>query len=420
MKSVLQKEILFLALLFFGIYSCRNNDDNGDLPKVELSCENITSDKTLPKAEYTVNCAIDIRNGAILTIEPGSVFKFSSDGALSTSNGGAIKALGTADKPIVFTAKEPIKGFWKGINIATNSIQNVFTFCKFEYGGKGSSPGGLATVRLGRFDNSADEARSLFSDCVFSEGGASGLFVNEWSTIEGSVRNSFINNELYPVWVSFEAVSGLAADFTFDANGRNVVYVESFNYNVISDITFKKLAIPYYLNHTGGSPLKRIYGKCIIEPGVEIKMGQGLLLSISNGSPGTGSIYCVGSGAERIKISGWEPLKGYWDRIRFEGSMSLDNRFEYVDMSDGGGHQDDVWADSGMLTIKDIFDADSRITILNSSFSNSPNNGIHLFECSGSTVNGVSGAVNIKNELLGPMAGNTFSNIDGEQVITEN
>lgn len=415
------KPVFFILTVAVACSFYRCSTDNADLETIVLNCSDITTNTTLTRAEYIVNCDINVKNGAILTIEPGSVFKFSSDGALSTSYGGSIKAIGTEKKPIIFTGQEAIKGYWKGITIATNSLNNIFTYCHFEYGGKGVSPNGMATVRLGRFNYSDDVGRAVFMHCEFSHGGASGLFVNTWSVIDGSDHNIFTENDGFPVSISFEAVSGIGVNNSYSLNGKNAVYVESYDYNVNQDITFYKIAVPYYLNHTGGSPLKRFFAKCTVKPGTELKMGANMLFAITNGIPGTGSFYCAGTTSEHIKISGWEPGKGFWDRIQFEGSVSFDNRFEYVDISDGGGHQENSWDDQGIITIKDIYDADSRLTILNSSFSNSLHHGIHLFECSasGSTVvNGTTGAVNIKNTLLDPASGNTFSNIDGINVVT--
>jgi len=87
----------------------------------------------------------------VLTIEPGVTMRFKKGGALhavfSTGDDparGAIVAVGTADKPIVFTSDEasPAAGDWLGLRFgqvpnATNRLENV----RIEYAG-GTSSGG--------------------------------------------------------------------------------------------------------------------------------------------------------------------------------------------------------------------------------------------------------------------------------------
>ncbi len=46
----------------------------------------------------------------------------------------------------------------------------------------------------------------------------------------------------------------------------------------------------------------------------------------------------IGTEDDWISFTAGEPVKGYWNYIIFDRSNSLDNEFEYVDISYGGGH----------------------------------------------------------------------------------
>ena len=382
--------IVFITL-FFSTSSCRRDDDNTPLPQVTLSCTNITTNTTLDVANYLVDCVVDVRNNAVLTIQPGTKFTFTANGGFSTSAGGAIKASGTADKKIAFTGKEAIKGFWKGININTNSLNNQFNHCMFEYGGKGQT-----MVRLGG-DNSLT-SKAVFTNCKFINSGTNGLFVNEQSTIAGSGLNEFNGNVEYPIWFAYENVSDLDNTNTFTGNGKNKIYIESDDYNINKVVVFNKVSVPYLLAHTSGSPLKRIYKGFTISAGTVIEISPNLLFEIQP----AGYFKAQGTASENIIIRGQEATKGYWDKIRFAGSPSSENIFEHCQISDGGNFYDSNWNDKGMITIKDIYDATSRISINNCRFSNSLNYGIDLWRCaaSGATVvNGAKGASAIKSAL---------------------
>lgn len=93
-------QIQVVATLFLiTLFSCNRDTDSDMLPQITLNCSNITASTTLDVANYVVDCNIDVRNGAVLTIQPGTKFTFTGNGSMSTSNGGAIKAIGAQRCP---------------------------------------------------------------------------------------------------------------------------------------------------------------------------------------------------------------------------------------------------------------------------------------------------------------------------------
>ena len=95
-----------------------------------------------PGIPYRILAFLDVYKSAddscILTIEKGSILRFSQSSGLkigTTLGKGMLKAVGTKDEPIVFTALEPSKG-WYGIYFDSYaSDSSILRNCEVSYGG---------------------------------------------------------------------------------------------------------------------------------------------------------------------------------------------------------------------------------------------------------------------------------------------
>ena len=125
-------------------------------------------------------------DGAVLSVEPGTVIKFTRASGIRFEKGASLKAEGTAELPIVFTSiydnsvggemntdRVPLPGDWAGINI--NESDSVFKHTSFKYGGM---------VSWGKIDYSPG------CDFCYSNLNISGgkVFVSD-SSFENSRRN---------------------------------------------------------------------------------------------------------------------------------------------------------------------------------------------------------------------------------------
>ncbi|MFV8342154.1 T9SS type A sorting domain-containing protein [Flavobacterium sp. XS2P39] len=117
---------------------------------------------------YSLSGLINVRNNAILTIQPGVVVRGAGAGAaLVITKGAKINAIGTAASPIVFTSNQATglrnKGDWGGIillgkgafnlNSGVNNIEGLTASVYTEYGGgltpdNNDSSGTLKYVRI--------------------------------------------------------------------------------------------------------------------------------------------------------------------------------------------------------------------------------------------------------------------------------
>ena len=105
----------FSALLLMGVLftSCKKSDDPvkpAGSKVVTLSGE-IKSNRTLSAdSSYLLNGFVYVTSGATITIQPGTVIKGDklSKGTLIIEPGAKITAIGTPDKPIIFTSNLPV------------------------------------------------------------------------------------------------------------------------------------------------------------------------------------------------------------------------------------------------------------------------------------------------------------------------
>ncbi|MDB5014937.1 MAG: hypothetical protein JWQ25_3139, partial [Daejeonella sp.] len=139
----MKKQTILLALAAIILSSsCKKNTVNDDNPPivqppvsttVEVSAD-ITANTTW-KADkiYLLKNIVNVTSGATLTIEAGTLIKGdkATKASLVVNRGGKIEAVGTIDKPIVFTSNQPAgarsSGDWGGIILLGKAPNNQGT-----------------------------------------------------------------------------------------------------------------------------------------------------------------------------------------------------------------------------------------------------------------------------------------------------
>jgi len=128
------KAFVFGALVV-GFSACDTDTPEPPKPPVQtgpnLVTGNITSNTTwTANKQYVLDGFVYVKDGATLTIEPGTIIKGDKQkkGSLIVERGAKIMAVGTKGKPIVFTSNLPkgqrAAGDWGGIIILGKAPQN--------------------------------------------------------------------------------------------------------------------------------------------------------------------------------------------------------------------------------------------------------------------------------------------------------
>ncbi|MCC9167781.1 T9SS C-terminal target domain-containing protein [Pontibacter harenae] len=145
--------LLLVAFLAVSFVACTDDDDDGGTPvtgqPLTTSQENgmtVVSGSTdqdftmRANTKYLLRGFVYIKDGATLTIEPGTVImgESTSRGTLIVERGGMIMADGTASNPIVFTSDQPVgsraTGDWGGLIILGNAPVNLGSSAEIEGG----------------------------------------------------------------------------------------------------------------------------------------------------------------------------------------------------------------------------------------------------------------------------------------------
>ncbi|RZK37562.1 MAG: hypothetical protein EOO90_24910 [Pedobacter sp.] len=149
------KALLASSLILAATFSaCKKNDGDPIIEEPaapEAIPSTVTTSRTLTADRvWILRGETHVQSGAVLTIEAGTVIKsdVTSKGALVIDKGARIEAVGTPDKPIVFTSGRGVgdrnPGDWAGITIIGNAPTNRTSISNVEGGVTGTF--GLGTV----------------------------------------------------------------------------------------------------------------------------------------------------------------------------------------------------------------------------------------------------------------------------------
>lgn len=136
---------------------------------------------------------IDVSSNALLTIKPGTTLLFAEGTDLEINQEGALKAVGTATQPILFSAVQKTKGYWEGINFYySNNVKNELAHIVVEYGGGGS--GWKGSIHVDSSEGSP--SRVSIKNSVFKDGYKYGIWLDKYTISNDDIisSNTFIDN----------------------------------------------------------------------------------------------------------------------------------------------------------------------------------------------------------------------------------
>ena len=169
--------------------------DDGDKAKAGSGCKfpdgDLKADFTVTKAcKVKIDRGIIVREGAVLTIEPGARLSFGPDGYLEVVYGRLV-AKGSDDAPIVFTSsnKDPAAGDWPGLFFDDKTMNDtVLDKVTVEYAGR-DAHGSHGAVTL---EGEVRGGRVAITSSKLRESGSNGVRVeNDASSFAKFEGNSF-------------------------------------------------------------------------------------------------------------------------------------------------------------------------------------------------------------------------------------
>jgi len=278
---------------------------------------------TSAPVDYIISSVMDISD-ATITIEPGVVIEFKANAGIGVYDNGALKAQGTAGEPIIFRGEQQVRGFWRGIHIESNSLDNVLSHIKISDAGSNYvyCCNEVATVFL--------KGGSLtYNHVELSNGGSVGFRVTgDNATLREVSNNTFTNHTKYPVSGIIEKIAQIVETTSdFSGNLENYIFIE--NSDVKNDISLKKGNVPYLIE-TGVIDVTR---KLTIDAGVQIFMEEDAGIGVFD----EGALTIDGTSTEPVVMKGIQNVQGYWRGIHIE-SNSIDNKLTHAIISNAGSN----------------------------------------------------------------------------------
>lgn len=353
------KKLYILPLVFVSLFiSCNDDEPNNEDPDnqgnptnvVEIT-DDINETTTWSADSIYVIKDYDFWVNATLTIQAGTVIKFTSDGSyMSISSGGTVIANGTASEKIVFTSIKddehggdtngdndetaPAVKDWGEVLVEGNG--SIFNYCVFMYGGKGSY---LSTLNI--YDVTA-----TITNCYFINnlGGKSGDFfygaldATNASSATVIKNNTFYNNKIP---LSVESEINIDNSNTFqnpqnqaEINAMNGIFVYSYD-DFYQAVNWEETEVPFVINDN--DLWIKSTGSLSLAANVVLKFTPGSTLLIQDGGVlnqnATNAFTSFKDDSQLGDTNGdgdaTTPSNGDWEGI-YDDSMSIPSPYFYT------------------------------------------------------------------------------------------
>jgi hypothetical protein len=357
----------------------------GPIPPGTLTATTLTGDACTistpmvwTAAIYVVDCELEV--DSVLTIDQGTIVKFTAGNDVTVSASGTINALGGSAYPIVFTsikddvggdtngdgnATSPAPGDWTGVRLnGTNNSK--FAECQFEY--TGGSSGALS-------DSSA--APVTVTNSIFAHNqptddsldGPAALDLSQapaGSVVTGNVfydnRVPLAVNDTFSVNNSNAFDNSAAAPGSPQPNEFNGIVVNT-EPNLVGTIAWSATAVPFVLTGAGGALDILSTGTLSLADGVIVKLGAGMRINVAGvlSSRATQGIVFTSikddahGGDTNADGAATTPASGDWDGVNLQTSTG--SSFNATGFYYGGG------SDSAALEA-----GDSTVVVTNCTF----------------------------------------------------
>lgn len=286
--------------------------------------EDINEDPTVP--DYIVTA--DIGVSAKLTVMPGVVIAFENSKSMVINQSGALVAKGTAEKNIIFTGKQAVKGYWAGIVINNNNPMNEFLHVEVNYAG--ARP--IYPIPRATAIGVSESGFLKLNHTAIQYSSSNGLWVRNTGSILFS-NNVFRNNENINITIPVKEAKKLDVETIIEAKNESVNYVELMGSDLeeATEIVWKKLqnSVKYHIKEN-----LVIHSPLTIEKGAKIVVAPDKSIRILE----QGSLVAKGSSDEPIVFDVLPEGNQKWRGLVVSSANNI-NRLEWVEIKNAGNGQ---------------------------------------------------------------------------------
>jgi hypothetical protein len=387
------------AVMFFA--SCEKEEPTptptptGEIEELTspITADRVLKDKGLPIDYFFNGYELLVENNAVLTIEDSVTIQFrQADGHLYITDGATLKALGKDGKRIQFVGANTTKGSWRGIQIHTetaNELRYVDILNAGEDGAWGNEASAALYVEAGNVS---------VTNCLIDRSKTNGVTVRgDWGkgVLTAFSNNTVSNCDKAPVYTTDYAASWNVRNIdntnTFTGNTNAYIHIRNGgNAPIFSDMTLHALnGYPWYFQGGVSIDADKTF---TIEAGAVVMVGAEERIFV----PTSSHLVAVGTAQSPITIKGKNATLGYWEGIIVQ-SQTPGTKFDYCNISDagnGGGYDGLIW-----------YWGESYLELYNCNLSNSLHNGV---VCRYSSA-----GFNVHYNAFFKQSNNTFSSIQG-------
>ncbi len=314
------------VITIFSLFACGESDNQADpltsdatpiLDTQVLDCSDVgvgevlTLENRNEGVDYLISCVLSVSGD--LVIDPDVTIEFTTDAGISVNTDGSIEAIGTSDKPIVFTGEDKTPGTWRGIFVDSNDANNALSYVEIDYaGGMGFNSnddrGAIIIYSDSRLTVTDSTIRNSETFGINANYGSSLLVLSDNTITACDAPISML--ALYPGAIS----GGMYTGNTTDAIIANTAAIDV-------DTTWRDLGVPYQFP----AGFRVIAGGTLtIEAGVTLEFGLNSVLDVNEGASGPKpSLIAVGTAQNPIIFTGIEKVKGAWQGVYFDTPSAL-------------------------------------------------------------------------------------------------
>lgn len=287
-----------------------------------------------------------------VTIEEGAEFRFGNDVRFRLRGSSVLKAMGTAQNPIIFKGTVEAPGAWRGVYAQSTSLENEINHVHFAHAGHSSLLGTFGRAALGLDGGS----RYSINNAAFSDINGYGIRINS-SDANISLDGLQFGNNISQGAIRFLINQVSAVDTQSDFGG-NPIEVNGGTLASSEDVTWVNPNNGVYLFSSNAET----YGKITIEPGTRLEFENDIRFRVRQDAV----LIANGNAGEMITFTRKTGSGAHWRGIYLQSS-SMENSMDYVEISYAGNSS--LLGSFGQANLG--ITSEARMEITNSDISNS-------------------------------------------------